>query len=416
MPVRWEVHASWALFFGIALLMLGNGLQGTLLGVRAKIEGFATASIGVLMSGYYAGYLLGSVQTPRLLSRVGHIRVFAALASLASGAVLLHVVAVHPVPWVFLRLASGFAIAGLFVVAESWLNDRATNENRGRLLSVYMVVLMGGLGAGQFLLNAAPPSGFELFILASVLLSFALVPISLTAKPGPEIPRLTGLAPRAVFRAAPLGVVTAVMTGVSYSTLFAIGPVYATTVGLDPAAVSVFMAATIFGGVVVQIPLGTLSDQTDRRIVIVGAAAGAAGLAVVGALVVGASPGPLTALAALLGGLAVPLYSLGVAHTNDYLDADLRASASGTLVLLNGVGATVGPLAVSSLMAAFGADAFFWFLAATHVVVAAYALWRITRRAAVAEDERAHYEPLAARATPVVTAMLEDEATDSVPA
>jgi MFS family permease len=201
------VRSCWALLLGIALMMLGNGLQGSLLGIRASLEGFPTTATGILMSGYFAGFLAGSVLAPKLVARVGHVRVFAALASLASTAILVHVVWVNPVTWTVIRLVSGFCYAGLYVVCESWLNDQATNETRGQLLSIYMVVMLGGAAGGQGLLNLADPSGVNLFILVSVLVSLSLIPMLLSTGQMPpfDAPRPVGI--RQLYHVSPTGVV-----------------------------------------------------------------------------------------------------------------------------------------------------------------------------------------------------------------
>ena len=220
------VASAWALFLGMGLLMLGNGLQASLLGIRAGAEGFGTGATGLVMTCYYLGFLAGSILTPKVVKNVGHVRVFSALASLASVAALVHSVFLDPFTWGAMRFVTGFAYAGLYVVAESWLNDRATNETRGSLLSVYMVVLFGGLAGGQLLLNVADPGGFLLFVLASVLVSLALVPISLTAGPAPEFDAPTPVGLLELYRVSPLGVAGAMGTGLAHGVLFGMGAVY----------------------------------------------------------------------------------------------------------------------------------------------------------------------------------------------
>ena len=230
------LRSTWALMLGIGLLMLGHGLQGTLLGLRANMEGFPSAVTGVVMSGYYIGLLIGSLRVPTLVARVGHVRVFGALLSLGSTTILFQALFVEPVAWFLMRLLTGYCFAGAFIVAESWLNGSATNETRGRLLSLYMVVQMGGMAAGQFLLNLADPRGFDLFILVSVLISIAAVPMLLTAVAAPTVtsPRDIGLLE--LYRLSPLGVVGIAGVGIANSGLFSMGPVYATQEGLSIAA------------------------------------------------------------------------------------------------------------------------------------------------------------------------------------
>lgn len=406
-PVRSELFASWALFLGIAVLMLGNGLQGTLLGVRAQLEAFPTAATGLVMSSYYVGFLAGSSLVPRALQRVGHIRVFTALTSVASAAVLVHLVLLHPLSWMGTRLVSGACMAGLFVVAESWLNDRATNATRGKLLSLYMVVQMGAMGTGQLLLTTADPAGFSLFVLVSVLVSLAAVPMALTAKPGPRFAELAHIRLTEVLRAAPLGVVGSIGVGLAHGAVFGVGAVYARELGLSIPQVSVFMAVTIFGGVALQAPIGHLSDHTDRRRVIAGVALAAAALAALGAQT--AAPGiGLLILMAAFGGLTIPLYSLCIAHANDYLAPEHMVAASGSLILASGAGSALGPFTAAVLMAFLGPSGFFVTLGVVHVLIGAYACYRITRRGRAGPETVSEWTPLATASSPVVAALTDD--------
>lgn len=390
------VRASWALFLGIALLMLGNGLQGSLLGVRATLEGFPTAVTGLVMSAYYVGFLAGSALAPIIVGRVGHIRVFAALASLASAAALLYAVFVTPASWGAMRLVTGFSIAGLYVVAESWINDRATNQTRGQLLSIYMVVMMAGMASGQLLLNLADPDGFALFIGVSVLISLALVPISLTASPAPsfDAPSHVGLVQ--LYRLSPLGVMGSMGTGLSNGALVGMGAVFAENAGLSLAQISAFMAAAFLGGVVFQWPIGRLSDRFDRRRVITLVTFAAAAVALLAELLpdIGPDIGPEIGVVALLtlvcvfGGLSFPMYALCIAHTNDFLEPGQMVAASASLMLVAGLGAVLGPVTASATMALAGAAGFFWCLAAVHAAIGGFAFWRMAKRAATPLDEQ----------------------------
>jgi MFS family permease len=407
---RHAAGASWALLVGIALLMIGTGLQGSLLGVRASLEGFPTATTGVIMSSYYFGYLLGSIQAPQLVARVGHIRVFAAFASITSSSVLLHAIVVQPVGWVLFRVISGFCMAGLFVVAESWLNDSATNETRGSLLSIYMMVVSGGMGAGQLLLVTADPAGSQLFIVTSVLVSLALVPAALSVRANPRFLQPARVTLGEVFRAAPLGVAGVVLAGAASGALFGMGVIYAQLVGLSLAKTSVFMMVAIVGGAVLQAPIGALSDRTDRRRVIAATAMLAAAVSVYGAT--GPTGGTLLITVGLVGGFSLPLYALLNAHTNDWIDAEQMVGAGSRLVLACGLGAITGPFLASVLMSAVGAEGFFWFLAVVHAAVALYAMWRLTRRAPVPVSEQSHFAPIPARGSSVLVAAMNPEAYD----
>ena len=241
------LRSSWALLLGFGILMLGDGLQASLLAIRADLEGFSTTVTGLVMSVFYVGFLSGSVLTPKVLVSVGHIRVFAALAALASAAILVHAIFVSPWVWGLLRLVSGFCFAGLYVVAESWLNDRATNESRGKVLSLYMVVTYVGVGLGQLLLNLANPLDFELFILVSILVSIAVLPLLLSAGSPPTFADAVPIKVRELYRKTPLGVVGTFVEGLVTATFFALGPVYAQQLGLPLVEISFFMTAAVVG-------------------------------------------------------------------------------------------------------------------------------------------------------------------------
>ena len=405
MPVFAAVSSCWALLLGVALIMLGNGLQGTLLGVRATMEGFATLATGLVMTSYFAGFMVGSVIVPKLLKNVGHIRVFAALASIASASALLHPIFVDPTPWVVFRAITGFCFAGLYVVVESWLNDAATNETRGQLLSVYMVVVGGGMGLGQLLLNAADPQGHILFILISVLVSLALVPISLSVGPAPAFHAPSRVSVKQLYQTSPLGVSGAFGVGLAHGAIFSMGAVYAQQIGLNVEAISAFMAMALLGALFLQWPIGWLSDHFDRRKVITGVTF----LAAVTALLVALQDRPggwlLYALVGLFGGTTVPMYSLCIAHTNDFLQRSQIVAASSTLVLIAGGGLTIGPVIVSWFMSRLGPDALFWWLAIVHAAVGLLALYRMRVRDARPLSEQRLYAPVSARGSPVGAAL-----------
>lgn len=387
MPLT-TITAAWPLLLGMGVLMLGAGLQGTLLGVRATLEGFPTATIGVVMSCYYIGYLVGTIAAPRLIRSVGHIRVFAALAAVASAATLVQAVWAHPVPWAAMRLVTGLCFAGIYVVAESWLNERASRANRARLLAMYMVVLYVGLGAAQFLLVLSNPRSPAPFMLVSALISLAMVPMVLSAQPAPAVVMPKSVRYRDLYRNSPLGVVAVTVAGMITSIIFSIGPVYARLSGLETPGIATFMAGSILAGVVTQYPIGSLADRMDRRVVIAGVCGLAA--AVAGCIAFfGEMPPPLfLALAALFSGLVLTIYSLGVSHVNDRLEPEQMVAASGALLLLNGAAAIVGPVLASSLMASFGAPAYFATLAALTGALTLYCLWRRMRRVPVPAGQR----------------------------
>lgn len=398
----------WALLFGMALLMLGNGLQGSLLGLRASAEGFGDSVTGFVMSGYFVGFLAGSTLTPRAVRRVGHVRAFAALASLASIAILVHSVFVTPLIWGLMRLVTGFAYAGLYVVAESWLNDRATNELRGRLLSIYLVVSFVGMGGGQLLLNVADPGRHDLFILVSIIVSFALVPILLSATRQPDSGAPEPLGIRRLYRISPLGTVGCFATGIANGTIFGMGAVYARSSGLTVSEVSLFMGALIVGGAVLQWPIGKLSDRVDRRKVITAVALAAAGLAAGAVAMARVSDIGLLVVAVALGGTVLSLYSLFIAYTNDHLEPRQMVAASSGLVLATGIGAILGPSTTGLVMDLSGPDGFLWYLCVIHLGIAGFSVYRMTRRAAPAGETQSSYVATATRTAPLAPAWVEE--------
>ena len=388
------ISSVWALLLGVALFMMGSGLQGSLLGVRAGTEEFSTVVTGIVMSAYFAGFLIGSMIVPRLVSRVGHIRVFGALASLASIAVLLHAVFLDPVAWIALRLLTGFCYFGLFVVAESWLNERSTNATRGQLLSVYVIVMTGCMALGPLLLNIGNPDGFDLFIAASVMVSLALVPLSLTAYPAPAFHELEKLKLTQLYRISPLGVVGCVTNGATSGALIWLASVYAQKVGMPIASVSLFAFASIVGGMVLQWPLGHLSDIFDRRRVITATTLAGAALAALAALYGGDNPVVLMLGVGVVGGMAIPLYTLAVAHTNDHLEPRQMVAASSGLLFANGLGGIAGPALAGGAMSILGPSGYFWFPAVAMGALGVFALWRMTQRAATPNEEQTPYVPV----------------------
>lgn len=403
------LKSAWPLLFGVVMLMIGNGLQGTLLSLRATMEGFDITITGIVMSFYFVGYVLGSILTPKMVARVGHIRVFAALASIASVTVLLHFVFVNPVVWAATRAATGFAYAGLYVVIESWLNGMASNKTRGKILSVYMFLVYFGMMAGQLLLNIADPRGVELFVTVSALVTLALLPICLSRTPAPpfgEAPRRLSL--RALYRTSPLGVVGAMTAGLLSSAMMTIAPVYGTALGMSVAQVSVFMGVMIFGSAVMQYPAGWLSDRIDRRKVMLFCCGGAGLMAVACGLTVSGEAGFLFyACAFLFWGLGTPIYALATSHTNDHLQRDQIVAASSALILMNGIGSVAGPALLSNVMKALGSGVFFAAFAVAYAAITAFILHRIRLRAPVADEEKGRFVNISDANTPVSAQLVE---------
>ena len=382
------ITTTWPLLLGMGVLMLGAGLQSTVLGVRATLEGFPTPVTGAVMSCYYLGYLLGTVAAPRLLRQIGHIRVFAALAAVASAAALVQALFVNPFAWGAMRATSGLCFAGIYVVAESWLNDRASRANRGRLLAVYMLVLYIGLGCAQFLLIPSNPSTPAPFMLVSALICLAMVPIVVSARQAPEPPLPGKVRYRDLYRNSPLGVVGCALSGLISAIIFSMGPVYARLSGMGTSDVATFMALSILAAVLTQYPVGRLSDRIDRRTVIAAICAVATALA--GTIAVfSAMPRVLfLALSAAFSGFVLTLYSLAISHVNDKLEPAQTVAASSSLLRLNGAAAAAGPLLAGSLMATFGPSAYFATLASLTGTLTIYDLWRKSRRRPVPKGQK----------------------------
>jgi len=403
-----DLGASWAILLGIGFMMLANGLQGTLLGVRAGIEGFSTFNTGIMMSGYFIGMFIGSMIAPILVNRVGHIRVFSALASLASISILFHGVYIDPWLWMAMRVITGLSFAGFYVVTESWLNDRASNETRGKVLSIYMVIVTGSMGAGQFLLNLAKPGAIDLFILISVIISFGLIPILLTVKPAPSFNTSSKMSVVELYRASPLATIGNCLTGMAHGTIFGLGAIYANQVLVDLKSISLFMACFLIGSLVAQWPVGYISDLVGRRVVM-------AGLSVISIvcciLAVLMAKDSLTfyLVIVVLGGAAIPMYSICIAYANDRLQPHQIVGASGSLVMVAGFGAMTGPILIAFFMELFGMEFYFWGIATVFAIIFFFTLIRIGSRAGIAIKDQSTLI-----AGPIGTPIAEYIAPDSI--
>lgn len=374
--IQQTLRSVWPLFFGLGVIGLCMGAQGSLLGIRAELEGFSTIATGLLMSGYYLGFLLGSLRAPGIIQRVGHVRSFAALTALASVTILVHALIVDPWVWGLMRLLTGFAVSAIYVVAESWLNQAADNRSRGQLLSIYMITMLAGLSSGQFLLNVSDPASFELFNLISILISLAAIPILITATPMPAFEAARPVSLATLYRVAPTGLVGSFLINACYAMVFGMGAVYASRLGMQVSEISLFMAILVVGGMLLQWPLGKLSDSMDRRTVIAASAFAALLFALASAQVGLAEDNRHLLLALLFGASCFPLLALYLALTNDQLEADQAVGASSTLLLAGGVGASIGPFGISLVMDQWGPSSFFWSLAIMSGLMAGHALYK----------------------------------------
>ena len=406
--------STWALLLGLMLLMLGNGMQGTLLGIRGAIENFSTTQMSIVMSCYFIGFLFGSRLAPEMIRRVGHVRVFAALGSMISAVLILYAAAPHWIAWSLMRVLIGFSFSGVYITSESWLNNASTNETRGQALSLYLIVQMIGIIAAQILLNLADPSGYILFVIPSVLVSLAFTPILLSVAPAPAFDTTKPLSFRALYQASPLGCVGMFLLGGVFSAQFGMASVWGTQAGLSVRDLSIFVASIYVGGLVLQFPIGWFSDRMDRRKLILALAV--AGTVVLTIPVVTEAPfWLLIVVGALMGGISNPLYSLLLAYVNDYLDSADMAAASAGLIFINGVGAISGPIVTGWMMGAIGPAGFFLFMALIFGVMALYAAWRMTQRRST-PDSSGTYTAMSPTASVIsVEAALERSETESPP-
>ena len=380
---------SWALFMGMGAIMLAYGYQNALLGVRAVIEDFSLASTGFMMSGYFVGYFIGARTIPSVISGVGHIRVFAAFASVASLAILVHSIFINPLTWFLLRVITGYSMVSIYTIAESWLNDRSSNKNRGKVLSIYMIILYGSMGLGMFMLNFSSPEKFQPFILISVLMSAALLPILLTKRKPPQFKKIQSMSLKDLYNSSPLGMVSAVLYGIVQSALFTLLAVYAAAMNFSIFDISLVTFLLAISGAVSQYPVGYISDKFDRRKVIIYSTFGAAIFAFLAIFSVGTMYLPeglgssklwFYIFLVLFSVCSLPMFSLILAHTNDFITRDKFVAAGAGLQFAFGLGAISGPFLCSLLMGLVGNNGFFVFLIFFHCVIGFYGIHRMKVR------------------------------------
>jgi MFS family permease len=382
------------LLLGMGVLLGGNALLGTLLGVRASVEGFTDATTGGVMSAYFFAFILGTFVCPSVIRRVGHIRAFAAMGAVASAVAIVHVLLVHPLVWGVLRAVNGISMVGLFMVMESWLNALAPNERRGRIFATYTTVNLTAMAAGQLLLATSDVSGFTLFGLVAILYSLALVPVALTNVREPTPVDVPHLHLRGLYSVSPLGFIGTMIAGLSQGAFWGMGAVFAHGIGMTASGVAAFMTATIIGGALLQWPIGRLSDHYDRRIVLVFVCFSAAACALVAFQVAKLSSLALLASTFLYGGFAFSVYSLTVSHVNDHLQPAQVLSATSGLLLVYGIGAAAAPAVIGALMGVLGPRSLLVYFAATQLTLALFGLYRMWVRAPVPVQAQGAFVPV----------------------
>ncbi|WP_319823488.1 MFS transporter [Thalassovita sp.] len=402
---------AWALLLGLMLLMVGNGLQGSLLGVRGELEGFSTFQMSIVMAGYFVGFLGGSRMAPEMIRRVGHVRVFAALGSFISAVLILFPTFTDPWAWTVGRVVIGFCYSGVYVVAESWLNNAATNETRGQALSLYMITMMLGVIGAQGLLLVADPSGYVLFVIPSVLVSIAFAPILLSINPTPAFDTTAPMSLRQLINVSPLGAVGMLLLGGVYAAQYGMAAVYASKAGLSLPQLSMFVASFYIGATVLQYPLGWLSDRMDRRLLIL-LVSGVGGLGAVAGMVLGGNYSLLLVAAFVIGATSNPLYSLLIAYTNDFLEPKDMAAASSGLVFINGLGAIAGPVVAGWVMGVFGPPGYFLMIAVLLIALAGYGVYRMTQRPSRKHEDSMHYAPVSPSASPLAVEIAQEVAVE----
>jgi MFS family permease len=382
------MRSVFSLLLSYGLLLLANGMFGTLLGVRSQIEGFSTQIVGLIMAAYFLGLLQGALRAGNIVSAVGHIRAFAAFASIMSVTALMHVIVVDQIVWCILRFVSGFCMAGMILVTESWLNARCTKRTRGQVMALYMITNYFAAGCGQFLLTVADPARFQLFSIASIIFSLALVPVLLTRATAPKPPQRDPLNLRELWRTSPLGLMGSFCAGVVNASFYSLAPVFALGLGLGVRGTSVFMASVIFGGLLLQYPVGRLSDRIDRRVVLsmVTLATAAACVAIV--LVFEWNPAWIYAPAVVYGGLSFTVYSLCAAHANDFAPVEKLVQTASGLLTAYGFGAFLGPIVAAAFMGWIGPEGLFVMSAIVSAFLGSFAIYRMRRRAVPDKEDR----------------------------
>jgi MFS family permease len=383
-----------ALLLGSALLLMAGGLHGLLLPVRGLAEGFSDTSLGMLGAGWAAGYIAGCLLVPMIVKRVGHIRTFGVMASIAAISMLLNLLFMTPEVWIPLRSVTGFCFAGGAMIVESWLNERANNKTRGRVFGIYTMINLGSTTIGQLLLTLGDPTGFVFFVVGSIIYSLSLLPTALSTAATPTPLTQARLDPRKLWKNSPVAVVAVVLTGISNGAFGTLGAVYGRRIGLEVGDVAIMMSLSLLIGALIQVPVGMISDRIDRRLVLIGMGLIAIVVEVILSLL--SAPGSTTVIifVSLFGGMIYSMYPVIVAHANDHAAQGEFLKTSGGLLLLYGAGTMIGPIAAAMLMSVSSPSALFHVTAAAHLVMVLFTLWRMTQRASLSGAEKSGFVPV----------------------
>jgi MFS family permease len=396
-----------ALLMGSALLLVAGGIHGLLLPIRGAMEGFSTTELGLIGTGWAVGFVLGCIIVPRIVRRVGHVRAYGVMASIAGVVILLNLLIISPWAWIGMRAFSGFCFAGAQMIVESWLNERCTRENRGTIFSVYQMVNFAASTAGQLLLATAPAEGFFFFVLGAIFYCLAILPSALSTAQTPRPLKTTKLDLRSLFRNSPVAAVGCFLIGLVNGAFGTLGAVYGQKIGLPTAVIAFFMSAAVLGGAITQVPLGKLSDKIDRRIVLIGVSVAAIVMSLIIAVIQPTHPIAIIVMIALFGGMIYPMYGLTVAHANDYAAPDDFVKVASGLLLMSGFGTMIGPIIGAVAMEHLGPAGLFTSFSMIHALLIGYTAFRISRRPAVRDVPRDAFQsvPPLKTATPETIAL-----------
>ena len=391
-----------ALLISAAILLAGGGLLGTLVSIRAEIEGFPLPVIGLLMSFYYIGFVAGCFATPFVVARVGHIRSFGAFAALTAAAALCYVLALSIPFWLILRLVTGFCFAALYMIIESWINEKSSNENRGQVLSIYRAVDLIAITLGQFMLTWADPASYILFSVVALCICVSIVPVSVTAASAPEPLTKTSLNLKKLIKVSPLAVVGCLSVGLANGAFWGISPIFVQQMGYGVFMIALFISAAIIAGAIAQIPIGWLSDRIDRRWMLIVVAGASAGSGAFLCLFAGISQVYLIIGACLYGMFGMSIFGLSAAYANDYAEPDEFVAISGGLLLIYGLGAIVGPVIAPIVMQVTSPAYMFAYTGVIHGALVVFGLFRLTRRESLPVEDQEDYVPARPRTTPAI--------------